>query len=63
MKLYAVTYDGYDMAYGCEIYLYGVYSSKEKAEQIVNEYKYLYAEITEIELDKNVNCYLGGYYE
>lgn len=64
MKLYVVTYDGYDMPYGCEMYLYGVYDSKEKAENTTKGKNHMYSfEISEVELNKEGNKYIGGYYE
>lgn len=38
MKVYIVTFDGYHFdSYGSEIYLLGVYSSREKAEEAVKK--------------------------
>ena len=49
---------------GSEIYILGIYDSKEKAEQAIERDCgcYLY-EIKEIELNKDGEEYLGGYFE
>ena len=64
MKLYVVTYDGYDGAWGAEIYILGIYDSKEKAKQAIKRNRgcYLYR-IEEMDLNKDSQKYLGGYYE
>jgi hypothetical protein len=60
--LYAVTYDGHKELWGCEIYLLGIYDSKEKAENAIKKCRH-YCEIKEILLNKDVNEYIYGYYE
>ena len=64
MKLYVVTYDGCDESWGTDIYLYGIYDSKEKAEKASTKIG-VYGEINEVELNNNKNqrIYLGGYHE
>ena len=64
MKLYVVYYDGYLESWGSEIYILGIYDSEEKAEQAIERDCgcYLY-EIKEIELNKDGQEYLGGYFE
>ena len=64
MKLYVVYYDGYLESWGSEIYILGIYDSKEKAEQAIerNCDCYLYG-IKEMELNKDGEEYLGGYFE
>lgn len=74
MKVYVVHDDTYDQPWGCEETLLGVYSTKEKAlerikaiykkrniERIFDEEYYLCIE--EVELDQDVEVYLGGYTE
>ena len=72
MKVYVVAEDTYEESYGAEIELFGVYTTKERAEKRYNEIKtgneenYIYdAEygVYEIELDKDCRIYLGGYAE
>lgn len=65
MKLYVVTYDGCDENWGTDIYLYGIYDSKEKAEKASAKIITYHGEINEIELNDNNNqrIYLGGYHE
>lgn len=73
-KVYVLTKDGWNCAYGSEIYLIGVFFNKDIAKEVASKYD---AEITEIEPNKafplNYNkdepeCdyndyYLGGYIE
>lgn len=73
-KAYIVTADGWKSGYGAEIYLIGVYYSKELAERIAKKNK---GSVTEIETNKEFplekgdpywgdmrnQYYLGGYYE
>ena len=63
MKLYVVYYDGYLEPWGSEIYILGIYDSKEKAEQAIERDCGYYYDVKEIELNKDVNEYLGGYIE
>lgn len=66
MDLYVVTADTYTDFYGAEITLFGVFDTEEKAIECVEELKgnnfraYL---ITKTQLNKNIEMYLGGYYE
>lgn len=70
MKVYVVTADTWDMGYGSEIYLIGVFQDKDKAEQAANENDGIIGIVTEMTLDephpivngKN-DKYLGGYIE
>jgi len=77
MKVYVVHDNTYDQPWGCEETLLGVYSTKEKAqERIKASYKERDIEriaqlfdsdyelcIAEVELDQDVEVYLGGYTE
>lgn len=67
MKLYVVTADTWDMGYGSEIYLIGVFKDEDKAKQAASENV---GEITEVILDELYPIidgangkYLGGYIE
>ena len=69
MKVYVVMSDTWNMGYGSEIYLIGVFKDKEKAEQVANTYDGV-GMITEVTLDAlypivngSNDKYLGGYIE
>ena len=66
MKVYLLTAntlsDEYD-GWGCEITLFGVYDSLEKAEKAKKKSKYPLPKINEAELNKKAGVYLGGYIE
>ena len=66
MKVYILTAntlsDEYD-GWGCEITLFGVYDSLEKAEKAKKKLKYPLPKINEVELNKKADVYLGGYIE
>ena len=74
--VYVVTADGYNQAYGSEIYLIGVYSSRVDAESVQNQYNKNVAKVTAVILDQDYPLvfedmngtytnenYLGGYFE
>ena len=65
MKIYVLSADTYNRGYGSEISLFGVYESKEIAEEKMVELsnKSYYPKITEVELNKDTEEYLGGYVE
>lgn len=67
MKLYVVTADTYTTdTLGVEIYLFGVYTEKEKAEERKTslEKRFCFeAYITEISSNEDIDEYLGGYIE
>lgn len=65
MKLYVVTGNSNDDAYGIDIHLLGVYDSKEKAECRTKLYDsgWYTIDITEIELNKEYNECIGYYSE
>ena len=74
MKVYVVHDDTFGKSWGCEETLLGVYSTKEKAqERIMASYKERNIKcvfddeydlcIDEVELDQDVEVYLGGYTE
>ena len=64
--VYVVTADTYEDSYGAEITLFGVFETEEKAIERVEELKkknrFVYM-ITRTQLNKNIEGYLGGYYE
>lgn len=74
MIVYVVTADGWNEGYGAEIYLVGVFSTMEKAEQVAKDNSGI---VTEIMLDEEHKMaesdtlfyragndkYLGGYVE
>jgi hypothetical protein len=73
-KVYVVTKDGWNMGYGSEIYLLGVFFDEDTAKKVAKDH---HAEVTEIEPNKvfplkhdkdepecDYNSYhLGGYAE
>lgn len=64
MKVYILTADTYDGPWGSEIELFGVFSTKEKAEKRAREMKLEWPNISVASIDENdVQGYLGGYYE
>lgn len=64
--VYVVTADTYEDSYGAEITLFGVFDTEEKAKQrvenLARKNKFAFR-ITEVNLNKGVEEYLGGYYE
>ena len=66
MKVYVVYADTYEDSYGCQISLFGVYDSFEKAEirikKLNKETDILYG-IEELTINEYKEIYLGGYYE
>ena len=64
MKVYVLTADTYNEKWGSEISLFGVFSTKEKAEKQSSEMKLDYPTISVVNIDENEKpSYLGGYYE
>lgn len=62
MKVYVVTADIYKGMYGASIYLFGVYSTEEKALKVIKDNK-IYGYVEEVEIDEFEKVYLGGYVE
>lgn len=66
MKVFVVYADTYDDSWGCQISLFGIYDSYERAEAIVEELikeNRLYYQIEELTMNECKETYLGGYYE
>jgi hypothetical protein len=78
MKVYIVTFDGYKGGYGSEIWLLGIYSTREAADKAADEVKEKFTSIVDVNevvldhtydiiLDEwgslNSKIYLGGYIE
>lgn len=65
MKVYVVTADTYNDNYGTEISLFGIFTTKRKAEQRKYDLEKLGydADINETYVDKKCEIYLGGYIE
>lgn len=66
MKVYVLTADTYDnhYFYGSEIELFGVFTTKEKAENQASKMKLDYYDIISVYVDENKGrFYLGGYIE
>lgn len=66
MKVFVIYADTYDGSWGCQISLFGIYDSYERAETIVEELikeNRLYYQIKELTMNECKETYLGGYYE
>ena len=67
MKLYVVSADSYESSYGCDISIFGIYSSNEQAENAIKELNkkndHIRYNIDEMNLNETKEVYLGGYYE
>ncbi|EHE92322.1 hypothetical protein LLCRE1631_02200 [Lactococcus lactis subsp. lactis CNCM I-1631] len=64
MKVYVLTADTYNEAWGSEISLFGVFSTKEKAEKQASEMNLDCPDISIVNIDENgISTYLGGYVE
>lgn len=62
MKVYVLTADTYK-SYGAQIELFGVFTTKEKAEKRASEMKLDCPDISVVNVDENEHGYLGGYIE
>nr|DAD56799.1 MAG TPA: hypothetical protein [Caudoviricetes sp.] len=62
MKVYVLTADTYK-SYGVQIELFGVFTTKEKAEKRASEMKLDCPDISVVNVDENEHGYLGGYIE
>ena len=64
MKVYVLTADTYDENWGSSIEIFGVFSTKEKAEKRASEIELDYPDISVMDIDENEEpSYLGGYIE
>ncbi|WP_205272294.1 DUF7336 domain-containing protein [Lactococcus taiwanensis] len=64
MKVYVLTADDWDGGYGSEIFLFGVFSTEEKAHKQANEMDLVCYDISPVNVDENgKTSYLGGYIE
>lgn len=65
MKVFIVTADTHNDYYGSKISLFGVFTTKQKAEQRKADLSKLgyHADVNETQLDKICEIYLGGYVE
>ena len=64
MKVYVLTADTHDGSYGSEIELFGVFSTKEKAQKKAKAMKLDCYDISPVTIDENEEpAYLGGYIE
>ena len=65
MKVYVVTADTYNYGYGTDISLFGIFTTKIKAEQRKSDLEKLGydVDINETPIDKKCEIYLGGYIE
>ena len=66
MKVYVIWADTYNDKLGCEVSLFGVYDSEEKAKESIKELKIkrnLPYHIEELIMNKKEKVYLDGYYE
>ena len=64
MKVYVLTADTDDGSQGMKIELFGIFSTKEKAQKRANEMKLDYYDISVMDIDeKETPTCLGGYYE
>lgn len=62
MKVYVLTVDTYDDDWGSEVELFGVFSSKEKAEKQASEMNLDCYDIYSVDIDETKgSIYLGGY--
>ena len=61
MKVYVLTADTYNQAWGSEISLFGVFSTKEEAEKLADK---IQCDISIVNIDEVEGpIYLGGYAE
>ena len=59
MKVYVLTADTYNEKWGSEISLFGVFSTKEKAEKQSSEMKLDYPTISVVNIDENEKPQVG----
>ncbi len=64
MRVFVLTADTYDEGYGSSIELFGVFTTKKKANNRASEMKLDYPTISVMDIDENEKPkYLGGYIE
>lgn len=63
-KVYILSADTYEECWGCEITVFGVFTTKRKAQKIKakleKEYSYIF-QIDEFNLDELDEVYIGGF--
>lgn len=62
MKVYVLTVDMHNGYTGADINLFGVFSSRELAEKKAKKLDWPIYGISEVDLDQQVEIYLGGYF-
>jgi hypothetical protein len=65
-KVYLLSADTYEECFGCEITVFGIFTTKRKAQRmkakLEKEYTYIF-NIDEFNLDKLAEVYIGGFIE
>lgn len=65
-KVYILSADTYEECFGCEITVFGVFTTKRKAQKmkakLEKEYSYIF-QIDEFNLDELTEVYIGGFIE
>lgn len=63
-KVYLLSADTYEDCFGCEITVFGVFTTKRKAQKmkakLEKEYSYIF-QIDEFNLDELADVYIGGF--
>lgn len=63
-KVYILSADTYEECFGCEITVFGVFTTKRKAQKmkakLEKEYSYIF-QIDEFNLDELAEVYIGGF--
>jgi len=65
-KVYLLSADTYEECFGCEITVFGIFTTKRKAQRmkakLEKEYTYIF-NIDEFNLDELAEVYIGGFIE
>lgn len=65
-KVYLLSADTYEECWGCEITVFGIFTTKRKAQRmkakLEKEYTYIF-NIDEFNLDELAEVYIGGFIE
>ena len=65
-KVYLLSADTYEDCFGCEITVFGIFTTKRKAQRmkakLEKEYNYIF-NIDEFNLDELADVYIGGFIE
>lgn len=65
-KVYLLSADTYEECFGCEITVFGIFTTKRKAQKmkakLEKEYTYIF-NIDEFNLDELAEVYIGGFVE